>query len=149
MGIFTERIVSAAILVLFLHAPPAIGQTNMGEIGGVVRDSSGGVLPGAAITARHSASGTVVERVTDGRGRFYLAALRIGQWDITATLSGFAPQTQKGIVLEIGRTVGLEFTLEVGGFRVGKDVEGSRHVGARIAVGDLQPAEPRELRLAQ
>ena len=87
----------------------------MGEIGGVVRDSSGGVLPGAAITARHSASGTVVERVTDGRGRFYLAALRIGQWDITATLSGFAPQTQKGIVLEIGRTVGLEFTLEVGG----------------------------------
>ena len=75
MRIFAERIV-CAIHVLFLYAPPAIGQTNMGEIGGVVRDSSGGVLPGAAVTARHSASGTVVERVTDGRGRFSSTAAR-------------------------------------------------------------------------
>jgi hypothetical protein len=102
-------------VVLFLQLAVASGQTNTGEIGGVVKDTSGGVLPGATVTARHVDSGTVVERTTDGEGRFFLPALRIGQWEITAGLSGFAPQTQKGIALEIGRTLSLEFSLGVGG----------------------------------
>jgi hypothetical protein len=104
-----------AILVLFIQISVATGQTNTGEIGGVVKDTSGGVLPGATVTARHPASGTVVERVTDGEGRFFLPALRIGQWEVTAALSGFAPQTQKGIVLEIGRTLSIELSLGVEG----------------------------------
>ncbi|HEY6360019.1 MAG TPA: carboxypeptidase-like regulatory domain-containing protein, partial [Vicinamibacterales bacterium] len=96
-------------------AAGAAAQINTGEISGVVRDSSGGVLPGATVTATHSASGTTVERVTDSEGRFFLPALRIGQWDIEATLSGFAPQAQRGVVLEIGRSLTLEFSLGVQG----------------------------------
>jgi hypothetical protein len=53
--------------------------------------------------------------VTDSAGRFFLPALRTGQWDITASLSGFAPQTQEGIVLEMGRTLNIEFRLGVAG----------------------------------
>src|SRR5437867_1791775 len=100
----------AAAALALLSVSPAYAQTNTGEIGGVVKDSSGGVLPGATVTARHPASGTVVERVTDGEGRYYLPALRIGQWDVTTTLSGFGPQTQK-VTLEIGRTLSLDFQL--------------------------------------
>ena len=102
------------ILVFFIQISVATGQTNTGEIGGAVKDTSGGVLPGATVTARHPASGTVVERVTDAEGRFFFPALRIGQWEITAVLSGFAPQTQK-IALEIGRTLALEVTLGLAG----------------------------------
>jgi len=94
--------------------PTAAAQTNTSEIGGVVRDTSGALLPGATVTATHPASGTVVERVTDAEGRFFLPALRIGQWDVTAALTGFAGQTRT-IVLEIGRVVNLEFTLGVEG----------------------------------
>ena len=104
-----------AILVLFIQISVASGQINTGEISGVVKDTSGGVMPGATVTARHPASGTVVERVTDGEGRFFLPALRIGQWEVTAALSGFATQTQKGIVLEIGRTLSIELSLGVEG----------------------------------
>ena len=95
-----------AVLVLVLETAPAFGQTNSGEMAGVVLDASGGVVPGATVTARHLDTGTVVERVTDGEGRFFLPALRIGQWDVTATLAGFAPQTQNGHRAEIGRTRG-------------------------------------------
>ena len=56
-----------------------------------------------------------MERVSDEAGRFFLPALRIGQWDVTASLPGFAAQTRKGIVLEIGRSVSLDFTLAVQG----------------------------------
>jgi len=101
------------VLLLFATASTAEAQTNSGEIGGTVKDSSGGVLPGAAVTARHPASGTVVERVTDAQGRFFLPGLRIGQWEIVAVLPGFTPQTQR-IVLEIGGTLNLEITLGVG-----------------------------------
>ena len=99
------------VICLLVSVTSALGQFNTGEIGGIVRDSSGAVLPGATVIATHPASGTVVERVTDGEGRFYLPALRIGQWDIVASLAGFATQTQRGIVLEVGRALNLEFTL--------------------------------------
>lgn len=98
-----------------LVPPGAFAQFNTGEIGGVVKDTSGGALPGATVSAVHSASGTVVHRTSDGEGRFFLPGLRTGQWDITVTLTGFTSQTQKGLVLEIGRTLNLEFALGLEG----------------------------------
>ena len=97
------RMRAAILAALWALSPaPAAGQINTGEIGGVVRDTSGGVLPGATVTATHAATGIVVERVTDGEGRFFLPALRIGTWTVEARLEGLSPQTQK-IDLEVGR----------------------------------------------
>ena len=93
----------------------ASSQTNTGEVAGVVMDASGGVLPGATVTAAHAASGTVVTRVTDAEGRFFLPALRVGAWDLMIALAGFAPQTRKGVMLEIGAALTLEFKLDVEG----------------------------------
>ena len=59
------------ILVWLCSMSIAAAQSNSGAIGGVVRDSSGGVLPGASIVARHAATGTVVERIADAEGRFF------------------------------------------------------------------------------
>jgi hypothetical protein len=98
-----------------LGAAAADAQTNTAEIGGVVRDASGGILPGAVVTATHADSGAMLERVTDTEGRFYLPALRIGAWDVSVALPGFATQTRKGVVLDIGRSLNLEFTLSVQG----------------------------------
>ncbi len=98
--------------VLTLAASSVFAQINTGEIAGVVRDSSGGILPGAVVTATHDASGIVVERAADGDGRFFLAALRIGAWTVEARLAGLSPETYK-VVLEVGRAVTLEFSLGV------------------------------------
>jgi hypothetical protein len=102
------------ILAVFVPVPLAFAQFNTGEIGGLVQDTSGAVLPGATVTAVHPASGTTVERVTDGEGRFFLPALRIGAWEVTIALSGFASQTQK-VVVEIGRNLQINFTLGLQG----------------------------------
>src|SRR5580765_345354 len=112
----TQTAIVLLATALALSVPAiAAAQTNTGEVGGIVKDMSDGVLAGATVTARHAATGLVVERVTDAAGRFLLPALRTGQWDITASLSGFAAHTVKGIVLEIGRTLNLELTLGVKG----------------------------------
>jgi hypothetical protein len=110
------------IMACVLHASLAFAQFNTGEIGGIVRDSSGGVLPGVAVTATHPASGTVVERTTDLEGRYFLPALRIGRWEITAALTGFAAQ-KEALVLESGRTLALDFTLGVQGLSEALTVE--------------------------
>ena len=101
-----------SFMLCALATSSAVAQINTGEIRGVVTDSSGGVLPGATVTATHAASGLVVERTTDAEGRFFLPALRIGQWAIAVTLSGFS-QTDRTIVLEVGRTLELELSLGV------------------------------------
>ncbi len=103
-----------ASLALLACAALASAQANSGEISGIVSDASGGRLPGAAITATHAATGVVTERTTDSEGRFFLPALAIGQWDITARLQGFAPWTQKGLMLEVGQTITLDLVLHVG-----------------------------------
>ena len=114
------------ILVLaVLSAASASAQMNSGELSGVVRDESGGVLPGATVTASHTATGFTVERVTDLDGRFFMSALPIGEWEVVVELPGFRRSVRPGIVLKIGRTLELEYTLDFGLFTEEVKVEGS------------------------
>ncbi len=102
------------LAVLGSVATPLDAQTNTGEIGGVVRDGTGGVLPGAVVVATHPISGFTVERATDAAGRFFMPALPIGEWDLAVELVGFRRAIQTGVVLEIGRTLDLQFSLDLG-----------------------------------
>ena len=105
-------ILSVALFTLWASA--AAGQINTGEISGVVRDSLGGVLPDATVIATHDATGIVVERAAGDDGRYFLPALPIGAWTVEARHSGLSPQTHR-IVLEVGRSVALDFSLSVQG----------------------------------
>jgi hypothetical protein len=89
-------------------------QTNTGQISGVVKDSSGGVLPGATVVAKHPATGTTLERVTDAEGRYFLPELRLGAWELSATLPGFATQSNN-TNLALGQNVSMEFVLGLEG----------------------------------
>ena len=100
--------------VLGMATVEVVTQANTGEIGGLVVDGSGGVLPGATIIASHPDSGLRGERVTDSQGRFFLPALPTGRWEVVAELPGFQRAVQRGITLEIGRTLELEFALTLG-----------------------------------
>ena len=108
------RLVVAAVL-LVLSASSAAAQTDTGEISGVVRDTQGGVLPGVTIVAEHLDSGTRIERVTDGEGRYFLPSLRTGTYTLTADLTGFRRIIRSGLMLRLGQTLAIDFQLEPGG----------------------------------
>ena len=61
----------ALLLALTMVPGTVLGQT--GAISGVVRDSSGGVIPGAAVRAIQVETAATVEAVTDAQGAFSLA----------------------------------------------------------------------------
>ena len=106
--------VRCAVALLTAVAAPAVAQTTTGEIGGVVRDETGGVLPGVMVVATHPTSGFTIARVTDVNGRFFMPSLPIGVWELSAELPGFRRAVQTGVILEIGRTLDLRFSLSLG-----------------------------------
>ncbi len=103
-----------AFILAVLLAAPAWAQMNAGELSGVVRDESGGVLPGATVTATHVDSGLAFERVSDAEGRFFISSLPIGEWEVAVSLPGFRRAVRTGVVLDIGRTLELRYTLQLG-----------------------------------
>jgi hypothetical protein len=106
----------AAYLVLawFLAAAPsALAQAS---ITGIVRDSSGAVLPGVSVEA---ASPALIEKVrtatSDGNGQFRIVDLRAGAYTVTFTLPGFSTVRREGIVLEGAFTASVNAELRIGG----------------------------------
>src|SRR5437870_4211403 len=65
--------------------------TTTGAIAGVVRDTTGAVLPGVTVEA---ASPALIEKtravVTDGQGQYKIVDLRPGSYIVTFTLTGFS-----------------------------------------------------------
>jgi hypothetical protein len=107
------KIVLSAVLVL--AAATVAAQTNTGELAGVVRDGQGGVLPGAVVAAQHVATSARTERVTDEQGRFFLPSLRVGAYVVTIDLPGFQRIVRDDVIVQLGQTVNLEFSLAVAG----------------------------------
>ncbi|HUR20620.1 MAG TPA: carboxypeptidase regulatory-like domain-containing protein, partial [Vicinamibacterales bacterium] len=101
-------------LAMFI-AGPAAAQELRGSIEGVVKDGSGGVLPGVTVEARNSATNTPQVAVTDVSGAFRFPSLVPGKYTITATLSGFEPAKVEDIELGLGRFRRVEMTLSVAG----------------------------------
>src|SRR5438105_12545156 len=89
------------LLVFALAALPAVvaAQTN-GAIAGVVKDTTGAVMPGVTVEA---ASPALIERVrsviTDGEGLYKIIDLRPGTYTVTFGLAGFNSVRREGLEL--------------------------------------------------
>ena len=104
-------------VLLFLIAPRFVTLTaaqTTGSIAGTVQDANGGVLPGVTITARNVQTELVRSDVTGPEGRFVVAALPPGDYQVRAELSGFRPHVRRDLHLTIGQTVTLAIKLDVG-----------------------------------
>lgn len=102
-------------LLTFPTALHAQARLTGADIEGVVIDNTGGVLPGVTITATNL--GTNVSRTvtSDEHGRYYVAALPPGTYRVSASLAGFATQTVEDMVLLLGQSPAVNFTLRVEG----------------------------------
>ena len=84
-------------------------------IAGVVRDTSGAVMPGVTVEATSPA---LIEKVrtvvTDAEGLYRVIDLRPGTYTVTFTLPGFSTVRREGIVLETNFTANVNVDLRVG-----------------------------------
>ena len=89
---------------------PALAFAQEATLGGTVVDATGGVLPGATLTAVDEASGNTFEGVTDERG-VYRISVRAGVYRLSVAMPGFANSNRQGIEVLVGQQVGLNFEL--------------------------------------
>ena len=118
------RIVIGSALVLLFAATHVLAQATA-QINGTVADPSGGVLPGATVTAIQTDTGFRREVVTETDGAFTLTALPIGPYRLEVSLAGFRTYAQTGIVLEINSNPTIAVTLPLGAVAETVSVEAS------------------------
>src|SRR3954452_24368277 len=96
---FTRWIVPAAVALLGVIGVPTVAHAQS-AIAGVVKDTSGAVLPGVTVEA---ASDVLIEKtrsvVTDGSGHYKIIDLRSGVSSVTFSLPGFATVKRDGVEL--------------------------------------------------
>ena len=88
-------------------------QQTTGTITGRVVDDQGAAVPGTTVTGKNLETGFVRTDTSDAEGILRLAALPVGRYDLTAELQGFTKVENKGIVLNVGQTVDLSFSLKI------------------------------------
>ena len=107
-NIFKTLILSLATLTI------GYGQVTTSAISGTIRDASNEVLIGATIEAVHLPSGTSYGTSTDVDGTYRISGMRIGgPYSVTVSYVGYATKTQSNVILNLGTTANLSYSLDV------------------------------------
>ena len=102
------------VFVILLLCLPAFSQANFGRITGTVIDQSGGVISGAAVTVVDVDRGVTRALTTDDAGEYNAPTLNPGKYTVRAEAKGFKRIERQNIVLEVGKEVRIDLTLQPG-----------------------------------
>jgi len=109
---------------LLLPHAPAFGQSKGADLTGVVRDSSGAVMPRVTVTIRHLATNRTRHAPTDDFGRYAFPELEVGRHELTAGSAGFRPSRQL-VDLSIGQNAEADIVLFPGALAESLEVSAS------------------------
>src|SRR5687768_4685311 len=122
----SSRLAAALSIVLIVALVPAAAAQTTATLAGSVLDASGSTLPGVQMTLRQPSTGFIRSTVTGSEGRFVLAGLSAGVYELRAELSGFRPVSRADIAVTVGEMVSLPpMTLAVGGIQEVLTVSGA------------------------
>ena len=102
-----------AIGIVLVVGTSAIAQSGLADIRGTVVDDSSAVLPGVNVTATHVETGTSRTAVTSTTGVFLMPALQVGKYKLQLELAGFNTLIQDNLLLEVGQSATLSFTMKI------------------------------------
>ena len=102
------------LAVALFAASLASGQSERGNITGVVTDASGAPLPGAPVTLTNSGTNTSAHVVTTGAGEYNVPNLTPGVYRVEVTAPGFKTFVVDKLTLTAGATLRADAQLQVG-----------------------------------
>ncbi|MGH7489177.1 MAG: carboxypeptidase-like regulatory domain-containing protein, partial [bacterium] len=113
---------------LGLNTSPALAQIDQGRLTGTVKDAQGGVLPGVTVTAKSPALIGVRTTVSEGDGKYSIASLPSGSYELTFELSGFQSFKRGNILLGLGQILTIDGQLQVASLQESVTVTGASPV---------------------
>ena len=109
-----QRLAFVVALLVWALAAPAYAQFETATVVGIVRDSSGAVVPDAKVTLTNTQTGVSTERMTDANGSFEFFTVRIGTYVLSAEKSGFSVAVVDNIQVTVGARQRVDLTMAVG-----------------------------------
>ena len=96
--------------------PPVLAQVTTGNVFGTVKDTQGGVLPGATVVLTSETRGTkIAPVVTNETGDFVVPNVTADTYTVEVSMQGFKTLLRKGVAVSGGDRVQLgSLVLEVG-----------------------------------
>ena len=111
----TRRLGASVVLSLACVAWSAAAAHAQSAIAGLVKDTSGAVLPGVVVEATSDA---LIERTrsvaTDGQGQYRIVDLRPGIYTVTFALAGFQTVRREHVDLPAEFTATINADMKVG-----------------------------------
>ncbi len=93
---------------------PLFSQGNFGRILGAITDQSGGVVAGATVTIVDTQRGVARTLKTDDAGEYNAPTLIPGTYTVRAEAKGFKTVERQNVVLEVGKEVRVDLTVQPG-----------------------------------
>lgn len=129
------RVAFVLLLWVLCFVNALVAQVATGTVVGTVSDSSGAVVANAEVILRKTATNETFRTITNTSGNYVIGPLPIGLYDGHASLTGFKTARKTAVQLDVGRTVRVDFSLEVG------DVKETVSVVAAAPLLDTEKAE--------
>jgi hypothetical protein len=115
--IHASRLVSVGVLsivMLALVVPRLFPQSQSGTLRGVVRDSSGGVIPGASVTATNDGTSETRSMISTADGVFNFPTLLPGSYTVTVEMEGFNKWLRRAVEVKANQVTDLTALMELG-----------------------------------
>lgn len=112
-----------SILVL-VESRLALAQGTTSRLVGLVRDTSGAVVPGATVTLTNEGTGASFFTMTTQAGAYVFEAVQVGVYTVTVELQGFKKLVSTGNRVIIAEPTTVNVTLEPGGLAETVEVRG-------------------------
>ena len=108
------RYIIFSLCAVLLISGGALGQETTGTVTGVVKDASGGVIPGVEVIVKHVGTGFERRVLTSASGEYVATLLPVGGYQVTVEMTGFKKYERTGITLSVNDRLRVDITLEVG-----------------------------------
>src|SRR5678809_210523 len=135
------RITALVACLLLLNAPSARAQFDSATISGVVKDTTNAVLPGVDVTLTNLGTKNERHAVTNEDGLYTFPNVPVGEYRITATLSGFKSLSKSGVQVNAGLNIRVDVSLEVGAISETIQVEAATTLVDTSVIGRTLRAE--------
>ena len=109
-----NRLCLLSILLLGILIMPLAKAQDNATVNGSITDSSGALVPNAAIVLTNPATGQARTETSNSAGVFRFANVGIGTYVLTVSAAGFQKYTKTGIVVNVAQTLEENAALIVG-----------------------------------
>lgn len=104
-----------SVFLLVLNANRGFAQfLDQGALTGTVQDSTGAVIPGAKVTIENPETNFKLSTTADGTGVYNFSPIKIGNYTVTVTATGFETEVQKNVRVSLGERANFSPKLKPG-----------------------------------